>query len=212
MCGLKKLLKNKKSLLFFAALLTVFIGGLFWWQANRETPVEKWGSVGHSSKEDYVIKDVSSGMIVENKKVGLVFQIPKNWLAEKDNLAAFYSSDAEFSETRSDVLLKGCRIEVFANFIKTNISTLKKYIDEDLQEWSSVVAIDEFQQIDINNQPALRYKYHVRQDVPDRIRMAYISADIPSEKYIYKILLSSFLEEIDKCEEEFDDFLKTISF
>jgi len=202
---------NKKFIFIFIIILLLIAGGVFCWQENRETPIEKWEAAKVSPEEDYVVKETPEEKIVANKKMGLSYKIPKDWLIKKDNLASFHSPDAEFSEIRSDVLIKGCQIEVLVSIIKTNLATLEEYMNEDFQKWSSVIAVDEFQRIKIDNYSALKYKYHVKQDRPDRIKMSYISIDTPSEKYLYKILLAAPLQETERCEEEFGQFLETVS-
>jgi len=201
---------NKKVVISLVVVL-VLVGGFFYWWQNRETPLEKWETSEISPKESYIIKETSEEKIVENKNVGLSFKIPKDWIAKEENLASFHSPDAEFSEIRSDVLKNGCQIEVLTSYIKTNLTTLEEYLNKDFLEWSSVIEIDEFQKIEVSNYSALKHRYHVKQDRPDRIKMAYVSIDIPSKQYLYKILLAASLQETERCELEFEDFLETVS-
>jgi len=202
----------KKFIILTIVILILVGGGIFLWQEIRETPMEKWEEAKVSPVEDYVIiEETPEGKIVENKKTKLTYKIPKDWITKKDNFASFYTPNAEFSEIRSDVLLKGCQIEVLGSAIKTNLATLEEYMNKNFQKWSPVIMVDEFQRIKINNYSALKYKYHVKQDTPDRIKMAYIAIDIPSEKYLYKILLATPLQETERCEEEFNKFLEIVS-
>ena len=200
---------NKKVVISLVVVL-VLAGGFFYWQ-NRETPLEKWETSEISPKESYIIKETSEEKIVENKNVGLSFKIPKDWITKEENPASLHSLDAEFSEIRSDVLKNGCQIEVLTSYIKTNLTTLEEYLNKDFLEWSSVIEIDEFQKTEVSNYSALKYRYHVKQDRPDRIKMAYVSINIPSKQYLYKILLAAPLQEAEHCESEFEDFLETIS-
>ena len=64
--------------------------------ANRETPIEKWDAAKVSPEEDYITKETPEGKIVENKKMELIYKIPKDWILENGNPTKFYSSDAEF--------------------------------------------------------------------------------------------------------------------
>jgi len=202
-----------KKIIFLIVIVLILVvgGGFFWWQQGQETPPEKWEAAKISPKEAYIIKETPEGKIVENKKVGLTFKIPKDWIVKKEDPTSFHSQDAEFSETRSDVLKKGCQIDILASNIKTNLAALEKYINENLSKWSPVIEVDVSQRIEISNYLALKHKYHVKQDRPDRIKMAYISIDIPAKEYLYKILLAAPLQETERCEKEFDNFLKTVS-
>ncbi len=205
MLSLGKIL-NKKVIFIFVFILILVGGGVFWWQEIRETPIEKWDSAEVSSEEDYIAKETPEGKIVENKKVGLIYKIPKDWILENGNPTRFYSPDTKIWEKRSDVLEKGCKMYIYASYIKTNLNTLKKFIDEDFSKLSSVVKIDESSTIKVSNYPALRYKYHI-----ENLRMGYISVDFPSEDKLYRIVLSSPIGERDRCEVEFNKFLETVS-
>jgi len=200
---------GKKKIKIVIAVFVVLIlgaGGVFWWQ-GRETPIEKWEAAKVSPAEDYIItKETAEGKIVENKKMGLIYKIPKDWILENGNPTRFYSPDTEFKEKTSVILEKGCKMYVYANYIKTNLDTLKKFIDADYSKLSYAVKLDESSTIKVSNYSALRYKYQV-----EKFGMSYISVDFPSKDKLYKILLSNPIEEKERCEAEFNKFLETIS-
>ena len=193
---------NKKFIFIFIIILLLVGGGFFWWQ-NRETPIEKWEAAKVSPEEDYVIKETPEGTIVENKKVGLIYEIPKDWILENGNPTRFYSPDTEFKEKSSVFLEKGCKIYVEASYIKTGIDTLKNYNDAN---FSSGIKIDESSTIKVSNYSALRYKYHAK-----NFEMFYIEIGIPSKDKLYEIEISNPTNETERCEEEFNKFLETVS-
>ena len=201
---------NKKIIFSLIIVLILVAGGIFyWWQKNRETPIEKWEAAKVSPAEDYIItKETPEGKIVENKKMGLIYEIPKDWILENGDPTRFYSPDTEFKKNRSDVLEKGCKVGIYASYIKTNLDTLKKFIEANFSKLSSIIKIiiDESSDIEISNHPALRHEYHV-----ESLRMAYISVDFPSKDKLYKILLSNPIGEKERCEVEFNKFLETVS-
>ena len=204
---------RKKSVIFLAVILVILAsGGFFLWWKNRETPPSKWEFAKVSQRGDYTVKETSEGKLVENKKTGISFKIPRGWILEGGDPSVFYSPNAEFSKIRRDVLKEGCKIYVYANYIKTDLNTLKKFMEADYSKISSVIKLDESLRIKVSNHFALEYKYHVRQDRPNHIKMRYISIDVPSKKYLYKILLSAPLQKNKDCEIKFDKFLKTVSF
>ena len=197
---------NKKIIFSLIVVLILVGGGFFWWQKNRETPIEKWDAAEVSPEEDYIAKETPEGKIVENKKMGLIYEIPKDWILQEGNPTIFYGPDIKFRENSSIFLEKGCKIDIYASYIITNINTLKKFIDEDFSKLSLVMKIDEFSTIEVSDYSALRYKYH-----SDKFRMSSISVNFPSEDKLYKIMLSSPIGEIESCEVEFDKFLETVS-
>ena len=196
---------NKKIIFSLIIVLILIVGGFFWWH-NKETPIEKWEAAKVSPEEDYIIKETPEGKIVENKKMGLIYEIPKDWILENGNPTRFYSPDTEFREKRSDVLERGCKTYVYASYVKTNLDTLEKFVDTNLSKLSPVIKIDESSTIEVSNHPALRHEYRV-----ENLGMAYISVDFPSKDKVYKILLSNPIDEKERCEAEFNKFLETVS-
>ncbi len=205
MLNLGKILNKKIIFIFGIILILCVAGGFFWWQ-NKETPINKWDTAEVSLREDYIIKETPKGIMVENKTVGLSYEIPKDWILENGNPSRFYSPDTKFKGDTSVILEKGCKTYVYTSYIKTNLETLKKFIDADFSKLSSGVKLDEFSVIKISKYSALRHEYQVK-----NFGMEYISVDFPSKDKLYKILLSSPIEEKERCEEEFDTFLETVS-
>ena len=199
----------KKIILVVVIVLFLVVGGFFWWQ-NRETPVEKWDEAEVSRRADYNIKETPEGQFIENEKAGISFLIPKEWILEDDpsyfSRISFHNPDAKFDEKRSYILEKGCVIDVYINYIKTNLDTLEKFINEDFSKSSSVIKVNKSSKTKISNYTALRYEYDA-----ENLKMAYISIDIPSKNNLYKILLSNPIQEKERCIQEFDKFLETVS-
>ena len=195
---------NKKIVISIAiVLILVVAGGFFWWKKIRETPIEKWEEAKYSPEEDYIAKETPEGKAVENKKMGLSYKIPKDWILEKENPTRFYSPDTKFKEKSSVFLEKGCKIYVEASYIKTGIDTLKNYNDAN---FSSGIKIDESSTIKVSNYSALRYKYHAK-----NFEMSYIGIGIPFKDKLYEIEISNPTNETERCEEEFNKFLETVS-
>jgi len=195
----------KKFIILSIVILFLVGGGFFWWQ-NRETPIEKWEAAKVSREEDYIVKETPGGKIVENKKMGLIYEIPKDWILESGNPTRFYSSDTKFKGDTSVILEKGCKTYVYASYIKTDLDTLKKFIEADYSKLSYAIKLDESSTIKVSNYSALRNKYQV-----EKFGMSYIAIDFPSKDKLYKILLSKPIGENERCEEEFNKFLETVS-
>jgi hypothetical protein len=193
------------SIFVILFLILVAGGGFFWWK-NRETPIEKWEAAKVSPEEDYTVKETPEGKVVENKKMGLSYKIPKDWILENGNPTRFYSPDTEFKEKSSVFLEKGCKMYIYASYIKTDLDTLKKFIDADFSKSALITKVDESSTMKVNNHPALRNRFHI-----ERFGMSYISVDLPSKDRLYKIAISSPIGEKERCEEEFNQFLETVS-
>jgi len=196
----------KKKIIIALVSILIVLGGFFCWWQKRETPIDKWDSAEVSPEEDYILKETSQEKIVENEKMGLIYEIPKDWILENGNPTIFYSPDTEFKEKTSVILEKGCKIYIYISYIKTNIDTLEKFISADFSKLSSEIKLDESSTVKVNNYLALRNKYHV-----EKFEMSYISVDFPYEGNLYKILISSPIEEIEACEVKFNEFLETVS-
>lgn len=205
MPNFKKFL-NKKIIFIFVIFLILTVGGLFFWWQGRETPIEEWETAEVSLEKDYITKETPQGIVVENKKMGLIYEIPKDWILANGNPSRFYSPDAEFREKRSDILEKGCKVYVYASYIKTNLDTLVKFLNDNFSQLSSVVRIDDSIEIEVSGFPALRHEYNI-----ENLKMAYVSVDFPARNKLYKILLSNSIKDKEKCLFEFDKFLETIS-
>lgn len=199
-------MKKKIIVLGIVAVLIFAVGGFFWWGEIRETPIEEWEAAKVSSEEDYITKETPEGNIVENKKMGLIYEIPKDWILENGDPSIFYSPDTKFKEKSSVFLEKGCKIDVYASYIKTNLDTLKKFIDVEFSKSSLITKLDESSIMKVSNYSALRHKYHL-----DKFGISSILVDFPSKDKLYRILLSSPIEEKKHCEEEFNKFLETVS-
>jgi len=198
-------MKKKFIILIVIVLILVAGGGFFWWQ-NRETPIEKWEAAEVSPEEDYIIKETPEGKVVENKKMGLSYEIPKDWILENGNPTRFYSPDTKFKGDTSVILEKGCKVYIYASYIKTNLDTLKKFIDAEFSKSSLITKLDESSTMKVSNYSALRHKYHL-----DKFGMSSILVDFPSKDRLYRILLSNPIGENEHCEAEFNKFLETVS-
>ncbi len=198
---------KKKSIIFsIIVILLLVAGGVFYWWENRLTPPEKWEAAKVSREEDYIVKEIFEGKIVENKKIGLSYEIPKDWILENGNPTRFYSSDTKFKGDTNIILEKGCKIYVSASYFKIDLDTLKKFIETKLSQSSLVTKIDESSVIKVSNYSALRHEYHI-----DKFGMSFVIIDFPSKDKVYRIWFSTPIEEKERCEEEFNKFLETVS-
>jgi hypothetical protein len=190
---------------FFVLILILGIGGFFLWKNNQETPPEKWMEAKMSPIEDFIIKEAPEGKIVENKKAGISFKIPTDWIVKEDP-SSFYSPDTKFDEKRSDVLQQGCKINIDISYIKTNIDTLEKFRKENISQLSSVIKNEEFKKIEIKGHPALIYGFDV-----ETLKTSFGWIDMPLKNRLYAVLLTSPIQEEERCQAELNKFSESIS-
>ena len=191
------MVKKRKLIILPIILLVLIFGGIFYWQ-NREIK---------GSPEDYVIKEIGSKVFVENKRAGLTVQVPDGWEVKKINLlegsVVFYTSDIEEKWLNElTPLQKGCGIEMAVVYKKMDFEDIKKEIEE---VHSILVKPDKFELTTINNRQALKNTF-------DSIISGQGFAVYFSQKNkLYSFCLYWEPDKEEKCVEEFDEFLKTVS-
>ena len=193
------MIKKQKLIILTIILLTLIFGGIFYWQ-NREIK---------GSPEDYVIKEISSKVFVENKRAGLTVQVPDGWEVKKINLlegsVVFYTSDIEGVWKNGMInppLTKGCGIGEGIIYKKMDFEEIKKEIEE---IHSILVKPDKFELITINNRQALKNTFD------SSILGPGVSVYFPNKNKLYNFGVSWGPDEKEQCIEEFDEFLKTVS-
>ncbi|HUV81226.1 MAG TPA: hypothetical protein VMW21_01760 [Patescibacteria group bacterium] len=191
---------NKKIIFIFILILAV--GGFFWWWQGREIK---------GSPEDYVIKETTEGIFVENKKASLLVKAPEGWEAEKIKLregwVMFYSPETEIKWKQEGVVLlplgKGCIIDVEVMYKKMDLIQIESDIRYSLS--SLVLEFIEFDNISINNREALKTIFNTQKVGPG------IIANIPWDDKVFIFNLIFGVNEKENCIQEFDRFLETIS-
>ena len=192
---------NKKFLFLFVFVLILAVGGFFWWQ-GREIK---------GSPEDYVIKETGEGKIVENKKARLIIKVPEGWEAEKieflkEGSVVVQTSNIE-GENRDGIvvppLIRGCGIEITMTYKALNFEEIKNEAKE--IHWMLVPIFEEFEEIVINNKKALKNTWENKTKGP------MIAIYIPTDNKVYTFILAWSPDEKEKCIQEFESFLETIS-
>jgi len=191
-----------KKIIFLIVIVLILVvgGGFFWWQ-KREIK---------GSPKDYVIREMPEGKIVENKRAGLTVKVPAGWDARKmeieEGAVNFYSPDIDIESREEKIVLpikNGCLIQINVVYKKMNFEQIK----QEARQTHIMLGVksDEFEEIVINNHKALKntfdlYKYG-----------AGIGSYIPFKNKGYAFYLYWGSEEKEKCLQEFDKFLETVS-
>jgi hypothetical protein len=200
MANFKKFL-NKKFLFVFVFVLILVVGGLFFWWQGREIK---------GSPEDYVIIETEEGKFVENKKAGLLVKTPEGWEAEKiefsDGSMGFYAPETEGrwqDEMIKPPLNKGCAIGTAVIYKKMDFDEVKEEIKE-IHAGLGILS-EELEIITINNRQALKNTFDSKFIGPS------IGVYFLNKNKLYSFALYWAIDEKEKCIQEFESFLETIS-
>jgi len=190
---------KKQKLIILAIIILVLVGGgLFYWQ-NREIK---------GSPEDYVIKETSAGVFVENKKAGLTVKVPEGWEVQKikfsEGSIVFYTPDVEERWLNELIPLEsGCGIETAVVYKKMNFEEIIKEI-KDIHTGLGIKS-EEFEEITINNRQALKNTF-------DSVVIGSgINVCFSNKNKLYSFGVCWVPSEKEKCVQEFDKFLETVS-
>jgi len=192
---------NKKVIFIFVIVLILCgAGGFFWWQ-NREIK---------GSPADYVIKETAEGKIVENKKAGLTVKAPEEWEVKR---VEFEEGAVNFSPLNAEVELREWKIVLPIKngcLIQTNV-VYKKMDFEQIKEeakythyWLGKIS-EEFKEITMKNYSSLKNTFDTQKAGPG------IGIYIPVNNKGYAFYLYWGLNEKERCIQEFDSFLETVS-
>ncbi|MCX6789390.1 MAG: hypothetical protein NTZ42_02155 [Candidatus Gribaldobacteria bacterium] len=180
-------------------------GGFFWWQ-NRLTPVEKWGAIAYTDAKDYIVTDTPNGKLVENKKEGLSFIVPSDWVRtnkDTEGDAMFLSPDAKIKEG-NQMLEQGCKIVAAVAKVKTNIDVLEQYLKENFS-WSSNER-SLYERLKIANYPTIRNSFD-----NSKLGVYFDNTHIVTSKALYEVVLEASEQNKESCKTIFETTLKTIT-
>ena len=193
---------NKKIIFSIIIVLILIAGGFFWWWQGREIK---------GSPEDYVIKETEEGKIVENKKAGLTVKVPERWETERvkdeEGVMVFYSPETEMERREEKIVLpieKGCVVRTTVVYREGDFDRIKRETRRDHLLMGGV-KYDEFEEITINNFYAIKNTFELEKFGSG------ISVYIPIKNKVYGFHLVWASGEKEKCVQEFDKFLETVS-
>ncbi len=201
---------SKKKLLICLVLIFILAGAsFFYYWFFYETPPEKWDEAKYSPPSDYTVKETADGLMVENKKAGLSFEVPSGWRVKKSefgNYIAFYSPDAVGS-SRMGKIEKGCEVVVEIIKVKTSIDGIRERSE---YVYGKNGYFGEYEGFEIKERKALRSVAAI-----SALDLYGTGIHIPINKFflknrLYYFSLSSNLENKEDCSRLFDDFLETI--
>jgi hypothetical protein len=194
---------NKKFILVFIVSLILLAGGFFYWQKMEK------GVRG--SSEDYIIREDSKGMFIENSRAGLVAKVPEGWGAEimdvEEGWAIFNHPETQIKREEGKLISlpidKGCFIEAIVEYKKMDLAEIKSNII------NALIMLDtnskDFSDVVIDGQQALKVVFNT-----DKVGNG-ISINIPRDNIVYIFNLTFNNDNKEECIKEFDNFLETVS-
>ena len=209
--------------LIFLVILSLIIGGLFYflfiWEVPKEPEQENSQGPTLFAKEDYKIDEREDGKYIVVEKVGLTCKVPENWdikIEGDDYPESEYwvnLSSPDLATTTGDVLTKGCTLSVMVasaeetvQDIKKNIKLLQEHPEESDTLKQDYILAETFEIIKIDNYLALKTISQKRKIIGQGINL-----DIPikEENWInFKIAFP--LEYEEKCSPIWEEFIKNI--
>jgi len=185
----------------------MLVAGIFLWSDFNKQAEESFPGVRFEPPENYIIKETSEGTIVENKSAGISFKVPNKWTADKEQIGIdewivnVSSPDVEADEY--GFLTKGCGISAWIEYDKTT-ADITRWRIEDPERFSAEIS-GGYENIEISSYPALKTIL----ENPEWGQS--VSIAIPRGDKIYVFDTRFLPEEIERCSEEFKEFLKVIS-
>lgn len=194
---------NKKIIVSIITVLILLLiaGGVFWWLGNREIK---------GSPEDYVVKETEQGKIIENKKAGFTVKVPEGWEIQKMKMSEgsiVITTPTIKGRIQNDMtvppLTKGCGIEISVIYKDFNFEELEEEIKS--IHWGLDIKSEKFEKISINDYPVLKNTFN------SEILGSVIAIYIPTKNKLYDFDLYWAPDEKEKCIQEFNKFLETVS-
>jgi len=183
------------------AVIAAAIGGFFYWRENiRLTPVEEWNMAKYSEPSDFTVTETAEQKIIEDKSAGLMFAVPKDWIAT--TTPSIFKIDSPKSKERNSIIMdSGCRIIAEIPKIHTNIETLEA--EQKIGMWGKHILQQD--KITVNNKNALSCIA-----MSEKLNFYIYIVSIPYHKKIYSMTLITTPEDKDMCSQNFQGILNTI--
>jgi hypothetical protein len=201
---------NKRIIILIVVILLLISGGfsLWWWQ-TRPTPIEEFEFADFSPKSNFQIRQEGNRKIIENKKEGISFSVPGDWVLKEEILEGaygfmLYSSDTEIGE-REWVIKRGCKVLAAVNYINTNLPSLEEHLKRKFNNSKNIVN-NTYERVKIDGHEAIRHYGEI-----PAFQMVGIGVYIPLNRRIYDLLLDTTFQDKQRCLKEFDNILETVS-
>ncbi|MFZ3055024.1 MAG: hypothetical protein WA091_03550 [Minisyncoccales bacterium] len=202
--------KKRKIIIAVVLILVLAIAGYLWYKKVQE---DRMGPVSFDSFEKI---EIDGKVFMENKDIGLKFMVPDGWEVVSTDIASLsmYSSDFVPFQDPSFIPKKGCWIDVAP---KVQIEG-SKY---DLQYTYYRQVIDDEEVLNTLNQgndkceivdlDGLKFAKEIYSNNNSDNQGEYIGLTTPYNNVVYRFNTYIFGQDKEKCVQEFNNFLSTIS-
>ena len=203
--------KKCKIIIAVVFILALAVAGIFYYNKAQE---DKMGPV---SFESFKRIEADGKVFMENKDIGLKFEVPEGW--EVENLVwsaiSMASQDFEAFTDESPLPKKGClininpEIQVQGSDYDLDYTYNKQIIDDKNALAARNVGNEKCEIIEISGIKSVRDSLFIDSNLNNQ--GDYIDISIPYNNVVYRFETYIFGENKDSCLEDFNQFLKTIS-
>jgi hypothetical protein len=206
---------NKKYLIIIGSIIILALFAVGWVSIIKKQESE----MGPVSFESFKKTELNGKTIMENKKVGLSFEVPEGW--QDSNLLnwvslSIYSPDFKaFNDKNYPIPSSGCWIDVSVSNEKEgsdydmNYSSLKNQIANIKNLTDSNSDKEKYELVYIDNKQGIKDDLFIGDNKNNQ--GDYITVKVPINSIVYSFETHLFGQDKIRCSQEFDNFLKTIS-
>lgn len=216
--SLIKIMKKKNLILVLTVvILLLIVAGVFLWPHYEQIKIEK----DLEKLVDYAVRNTPEGKVIESKDGRIEIIVPEKWRirGEKNNMVGpIYVLDIEASEVYQEE--KQANISKLIKDLlelKTGCLFIIGYIEKEESLEDIERKAKEFSQdIKLLSESAFSLReigrYEGLQHVLDTVNNGYwIDFSVPTEGKTYVFSIVFHRNNINKCSQEFDKFLETVS-
>lgn len=206
---------SKKIIVLISVLVLILVaGGFFWWRSYQEWKTEGLlESIKVEPLENYKVKETPEGKVVEDKRGQLFIKVPEGWEVKTDGLCveegvvSFFTSDAEVGP--NCFLNNGCWVGVKTEYrySEKKFKLLENLIAEVKQMPPEQNIDSRYGIVEIDGRTALK---EVVTDNPELGKNISVLLPVGGDK-IYRFDTFLAPKNQERCLQEFNDFLKTVS-
>ena len=203
--------KRCKIIIAVVLILALAVAGIFYYNKAQE---DKMGPV---SFESFKRIEADGKVFMENKDIGLKFEVPEGW--EVENLVwsaiSMASQDFEAFTDESPLPKKGClininpEIQVQGSDYDLQYTSLEQRIDSNDCLMFGDYEKEKCEIVDFSGVKGIKDSLFIDSNLNNQ--GDYINVSIPNNNVVYRFETYIFGENKDSCLEDFNQFLTTIS-
>lgn len=203
--------KKSKIIITIVLVLALIAAGFFYYNKIQE------GKMGPVSFESFKKIESDGKVFMENKDIGLKFMVPEGWEIENTDMASvsIYSLDFVPFQEPSFIPKKGCwidvdpKIQIQGSKYDLQYTYYRQIIDD--EKTLSTINKNDNEKYEIVDLDGLKSVKESNFNNKGDNTGVFISLTTPYEDVVYRFDTYIFGQDKEKCIQDFDNFLKTIS-